>query len=219
MIGSWGTIHLNSMIDLTEKQRDVLDLFIQRWERGESLPTHREICAHFGFASPKAAADHINSLKKKGYLMNDLTHSRGVCLTQRAMGIPFLGEIQAGLPVSAEQPSEDFLPLSPRAFGLSNRRNAFVLRVKGDSMIGRQIFEGDLVLVEKSDKCMHRDVVAALIDNESTLKTLIRQDGRIWLRSENPKYSDLIPGWDLQIQGVARSVIRLLPTKSKHGLL
>jgi repressor LexA len=200
------------MVDLTEKQRDVLDFFIQRWERGESLPTHREICAHFGFASPKAAADHINSLKKKGYLMEDLHHSRGVCLTERSMGIPVLGEIQAGLPVSPEQPSEDFLALTSRSFGLTDRRNAFFLRVKGDSMIGRHIFEGDLVLVEKSDKCRHHDVVAALIDNESTLKTLIRQDGRIWLRSENPNYSDLIPGWDLQIQGVARSVIRLLPT-------
>ena len=114
---------------------------------------------------------------------------------------------------------EDFLALTSRSFGLTDRRNAFFLRVKGDSMIGRHIFEGDLVLVEKSDKCRHHDVVAALIDNESTLKTLIRQDGRIWLRSENPNYSDLIPGWDLRIQGIARSVFRLLPTKSKHGLL
>jgi repressor LexA len=196
----------------TQKQRDILGMFLDRWERGETPPTHREICTRFGFHSPKAAADHIAALKKKGYLMNALDQKRGVCLTEKAMGIPILGEIPAGHAVPTEEMTGEYLTFNSRALGLSNRRNAFFLRVKGDSMNGRHIFDGDLVLVEKSGNGRHQDVVAALIDNESTLKTLIQKDGSNWLRSENPKYPDLIPAWDLQIQGVARSVIRLLPT-------
>jgi repressor LexA len=193
----------------TVKQRQVLDLFVQRWERGESPPTHREICERFGFKSPKAAADHIAALKRKGYLMDDPHHPRGVSLTEKAMGIPILGQIPAGQPVDTEEATTDYLTLNTKRLGISNRSNAYFLRVKGDSMTGRHIFDGDLVLVEKSKNCRNQDVVAALIDNESTLKTLIRKDGVTWLRSENPKYPDLIPAWDLQIQGVARGVFRL----------
>lgn len=79
-------------------------------------------------------------------------------------------------------------------------------------MIGRKIFDGDLVLFERSGQPRHQDIVAALIDNESTLKTLIHANGKVWLRSENPAYPDLIPFQELQIQGVARGVIR--PLKS-----
>ena len=79
-------------------------------------------------------------------------------------------------------------------------------------MIGRQIFNGDLVLIEKSAQPQHNNIVAALIDNEVTLKTFICDSGKTWLRSENQKYPDLIPLQGLQIQGIARGVIR--PLKS-----
>lgn len=193
----------------TLKQRQVLDLFILRWERGESPPTHREICDHFGFKSPKAAADHISALKRKGYLKDDPNHPRGASLSEKAMGIPILGQIPAGTPTDSEEYVTDYLTLNTRHLGISNRSNAFFLRVKGDSMTGRHIFDGDLVLLEKSKNCRDQDVVAALIDNESTLKTLVKKNGATWLRSENPKYPNLIPAWDLQIQGIARGVFRL----------
>ena len=77
-------------------------------------------------------------------------------------------------------------------------------------MIGRQIFDGDIVLLEHDATPQHGDIVAALIDNESTLKTFVRKGGKVWLRAENPRYPDLIPAWDLQIQGVARAIIRFL---------
>lgn len=195
---------------LTEKQRKILELFVSRSERGEPLPSHREICAYFGYASSKAAADFIAALKKKGYLADDPESSRGYRLTEKALGIPVLGEIPAGYPVATDEFVEAHLALNARSFGISDRRNAYFLRVRGDSMIGRQIFEGDLVLLEKSDQFKNHDVVAALIDNESTLKTFIQKNGQSWLRSENPIRPDLRPAWDLQIQGVARSVIRLL---------
>ena len=77
-------------------------------------------------------------------------------------------------------------------------------------MIGRQIFEGDIVLLEHNAAPQQEEIVAALIDNESTLKTFVRKGGKVWLRAENPRYPDLIPAWDLQIHGVARAIIRLL---------
>jgi repressor LexA len=77
-------------------------------------------------------------------------------------------------------------------------------------MVGRQIFDGDIVLLEHEAVPQNGDVVAALIDNESTLKTFVRRSGKVWLRAENPLYPDLIPGSDLQVQGVGRAVIRFL---------
>ncbi len=77
-------------------------------------------------------------------------------------------------------------------------------------MVGRKIFDGDVVLLEHDAAPRNGDVVAALIDMESTLKTLVHENGRNWLRAENPLFPDLIPVSDLQVQGVGRAVIRLL---------
>ncbi|MGH2509860.1 MAG: LexA family protein, partial [Ktedonobacteraceae bacterium] len=82
--------------------------------------------------------------------------------------------------------------------------------VTGDSMIGRHIFEGDIVLLEHAAVPRDGDIVAALIDNESTLKTFVCKRGKVWLRAENPAYPELRPVFDLQIQGVGRAVIRFL---------
>jgi len=198
------------MDSLTEKQRKVLGYFLSCWEKGQRQPTHREICSEFGFASPRAAADHIAALKRKGYLAENAGAHRGLHLTDKALGVPLLGGIAAGSPVGEEESAEAYLPVHTRALGISNRENAFLLRVRGDSMVGRRIFDGDLVLIERTDHLRNRDVVAALIDNESTLKTYVRERGKTWLKSENPKYPNLIPAWELRIQGVARTVIRPL---------
>ena len=103
------------------------------------------------------------------------------------------------------------MAINPIPFGIADRSRAFALRVCGDSMEGRRIFDGDIVLCESGVPPRHESIVAALIDHESTLKTLLLRKGKAWLRAENPRYPDLIPAWDLQIQGVARAVIRHLP--------
>lgn len=195
---------------LTDTQHQVLKFIISRWEAGEALPSAREIMSHLGWSSPKAATDVLDALKRKGLLASDSDSSRKYRLTALAIGLPVLGEIPAGFPVDGQEMQEEYFTLAPDSFGVCDRASAFFLRVKGDSMIGRKIFDGDLVLVEKSEQPRHQDIVAALIDNESTLKTLIRENGKVWLRSENPTYPGLIPAHDLQIQGVARGVIRIL---------
>ncbi len=197
---------------LTDIQQQVLRFILSRWDAGEALPSSREIINHFGWSSPKAATDVLDTLKRKGLLASDSYSSRKYRLTELAIGLPILGEIPAGFPVDSQEIQEEYFTLNPASFGIIDRATAFFLRVKGDSMIGRKIFDGDLVLVEKTGQPRHQDIVAALIDNESTLKTLIHENGKVWLRSENPAYPDLIPFQELQIQGIVRGVIR--PLKS-----
>jgi len=198
------------MLPPTDIQHQVLNYIIARWEAGESLPSSREIASRFSWSSPRAATVHLYALKNKGLLADDPDSSRKYRLTEEALGLPVLGEIPAGFPSEGLESHEEHFTLNPASFGVRDRGAAFFLRVKGDSMIGRQIFDGDLVLVERSAHAKHRNVVAALIDREVTLKTLIHERGKAWLRSENPASPNPIPLEELQIQGIARGVIRPL---------
>jgi repressor LexA len=200
------------MICLTQTQQKVLKYILSRWDAGEALPSCREIMSHFGWASPKAASDVLNILKRKGFVASDRQSTRKYRLTEQTFGLPVLGEIPAGLPIDSVETQGEHFTFRLASFGVRDRSLAFFLRVKGDSMIGRHIFDGDLVLVDKSMHPGHRSVVAALIDNAVTLKTLIQENGKAWLKSENPEYPDIFPLQNLQIQGIARGVIR--PLKS-----
>lgn len=199
------------MLDsLTKMQSEILRFVEERLDAGTSAPTCREICERFDFSSPKAATDHLVALERKGYISRDRRQARGIHILHRSDGIPLLGQVPAGFPSSTEEELSGCVGFGPESFGIHDRRQAFALTVKGDSMEGRRIFDGDVVLIERGAEPREQSVVAALIDNETTLKTFLRRDNKVWLRAENPRYPDLIPGWDLQIQGVARAVIRRL---------
>lgn len=204
------TIQMFSMVVLTKPQRLLVEYLEERGDKGDPPPTYREICAHLGYASPKAAADLVAALEKKGVVACDKGRSRGIRLVQRSTGVPMLGQIPAGVPSETSTEAEECLDLNPGFCGIRDRSRAFALRVTGDSMIGRRIFDGDIVLLEHAAVPRNGDVVAALIDNESTLKTFVRKHGKAWLHAENPRYPDLLPALDMQIQGVARAVIRML---------
>lgn len=192
----------------TKAQQCILDFLEERDQNGELPPTYREICERFGYRSPKAAADHVAALERKGRVTREKGCARGLRLVRK--GIPLLGRIAAGSPRETSPELEQRLPMDPTSFGIRERSKAFAVRVTGDSMVGRQIFEGDIVLLEQGRPPRTGDLVAALIDNESTLKTFVRKEGKAWLRAENPLFPDLIPALDLRIQGVARAVVRFL---------
>jgi repressor LexA len=196
--------------DLTARQREVLDFLSEQSQEGEPSPTYREICRHFGYKSPKAAFDHVAALEKKGFVHRAKGSARGVRLVRNVVGVPLLGCIVAGMPREALTASDERLNVDPKSYGIRDRSRAFALRVIGNSMTGRQILDGDIVLIEQGVAPRNGDIVAALIDRESTLKTFIRRRGKVWLQAENPLYPDLIPIMDLQIQGVARAVIRFI---------
>ena len=193
--------------DLTDTQRQVWRFLNECSESGEPSPTYREICEHFGYASPKAAFDHVLALEKKGYVTRG-KGARNLRLVRKIAGIPLLSRIPAGFAEEALTTTDVRLNVDYDFHGIRDRSRAFALRVAGDSMTGRHILDGDIVLLDNPADVRDGDIVAALIDNQSTLKTLVHVGGKVWLRAENPDYPDLIPLLDLQVQGVVRAVIR-----------
>jgi repressor LexA len=198
------------MSDLTPPQSRLMSLLRARSVAGEPPPTLAEICREFGFRSKRAASDLLKALERKGFIVRD-SSARGIKIVNgSADGIPLLGSIPAGRADAGGQSAPELLTLDTGSFGIRQPDKAFAVKVRGDSMTGRQLFDGDIVLCDAAATPKHQDIVAALIDNETTLKTLILQRGRPWLRAENPRYPDLAPVTSLAIQGVVRGVIRFL---------
>jgi repressor LexA len=203
------------MADLTERQRQVLQFVQTALEEGRPAPTLREIAAHFGFKSSRAAADHLDALKRKGILEAEPGKARGLRVRsalqpwrKRVVHIPLLGGIPAGF---ADTRSEEVLgcvSIDVHSLGVKPHRRMFALHVTGDSMVGRHIMDGDIVILDQDRLPRHGDVVAALIDRESTLKTFVAHRGVPHLRAENPRYPKLIPAEELIIQGVMVGLVR-----------
>ncbi|MCK9588955.1 MAG: transcriptional repressor LexA [Terrimicrobiaceae bacterium] len=197
---------------LTDKQSAVLEYIRERRTEGFAMPTVREIQQRFGFSSPFAATRHIMALERKGFLNRAGGRARSMILndapTPRWLNIPLLGAIPAGLPVDAVEQSDRFLTVDADSLRLPKNSRPFALEVRGDSMIDGGILDRDIVILELAEP-RHRDIVAALIDGESTLKRYLVQNDRPFLRAENPKYPDLIPAHELVIQGVFRALIRI----------
>jgi repressor LexA len=209
------TVYIYSMSGLTRKQQQVLD-FIQKWQRTEgTTPTFREIADQFGFRSLNSVTEHVRLLQKKGALATDPGKARSLRVVSpltklrgRVADIPLFGSIPAGLPQAREQEAEGCVSVDIESLGFKPTRNSFALRVTGDSMMGRHILAGDVVVLEHGPEPRNGQVVAALIDGESTLKTFVLKGGKPYLKAENPKYPDLIPAQELMIQGVFKALIR-----------
>ena len=122
--------------------------------------------------------------------------------------IPLVGTIPAGYPSDQEQQSDRCVAIDEDTLQLPKNARTFALEVRGDSMIDAHIVAGDVVIMELRDPT-HRDIVAALIDGETTLKRFLVHKGKPFLRAENPKYPDLIPAHELVIQGVFRALLRV----------
>ena len=122
--------------------------------------------------------------------------------------VPLLGSIIAGRPDLQEGRMDGCLDIDPSTLRLPKNARTFALKVRGDSMRNAAILEGDIVIMEFRE-ARHGDIVAALIDGETTLKRFIIQGGVPYLRASNPKYPDLIPARELVIQGVLIALLRL----------
>jgi repressor LexA len=204
--------HLITMGEaLTSKQQAVRD-FIEAYRQREGVsPSLREIQSHFGFASPNAAAKHLGALRRKGVVQRSPGRARGLVLsesTERLISeIPILGAIPAGRPLGESEQRDGCVRVDLDTLGIPKNARTFALRVRGDSMTGAHILDGDIVILELKPPS-HGRVVAALIDGESTLKTFLVRAGKPYLRAENPNYPDLIPAQELVIQGVMVALLR-----------
>jgi repressor LexA len=179
--------------------------------------TLREIAVKFGFRSHRAAACHLEALKHKGFVESESGKARSLRVTSplaklrnRIMDIPLYGSIPAGFADAREQEPAGKIAIDAAGPGFRPNAQTFALEVRGDSMVGKHILEGDHVILDGGGRPKPGDVVAALIDNESTLKTLVMHKGKPCLRAENPSYPKLIPASHLVIQGVMVGLIRRL---------
>lgn len=225
---------VTSLSALTNRQRRILDVIRTAVDERGYPPTVREICDAVGLASTSSVAHQLTVLQEKGYLRKDPNRPRALIVTdtphaagtdspgrgsagsrapsdladlhtdQDVAMVPLLGRIAAGGPILAEEQVETVMPL-PR--DLVGQGQLFLLKVAGDSMIDAAICDGDYVVIRSQASADPGDIVAALIEDEATVKTLSRKDGHVWLLPHNPAY-DPIPGDNARILGKVVSVMR-----------
>ena len=204
---------------LTDGQKNVLD-FIQREQREKGItPSTREIQNHFGFASQTSVMQYLAALERKGFLDRHPRKARALitpAMKVQITDIPIYGQIPAGMSSLTEQSIEGHVSLDAYSANVTKNRGRFALRVRGDSMIGAHILDGDVVILEDSKEVHKGDIVAALIDGETTLKRYVVEHGRPCLKAENPRYPDLIPARELKIQGVMVSLVRKQERRKRH---
>lgn len=203
---------------LTPGQKNVLQ-FIETEQRSKGLtPSTREIQEHFGFASQTSVMQYIATLERKGFLQRHARKARALVTSgtrPRVVDVPIYGQIPAGMSTLAEQNIEGHVALDLDSLNASLSARTFALRVRGDSMIGAHILDGDLIILEDRQTAKNGDIVAALIDGETTLKRYVTERGRPYLKAENPAYPNLVPARELRIQGVMTSLVRKQPSASR----
>lgn len=201
---------------LTSRQKQVLDYIQGSQTQHGVVPTMREIARQFGFRSMTAAADHVRALRRKGYLVHNPRAARShsvipamqTMVPRSLVQVPLYGTIPAGFADERTQEADRTVAIDFESLGLRPDSKVFALEVRGDSMINRHICDGDIAIIDRSRTPKQGDVVAALIDRESTLKTLEFENGRPYLRPENPHYLNLHPSHELLIQGVMVALVR-----------
>jgi repressor LexA len=197
---------------LTKRQREILDYLNEFIQQHGYAPSLEEIGQRFGLSSLATVHKHMTNLEAKGFIKRSWNRSRSVELLPgpsggRAVDLPLMGYVAAGQPIEAIAGVETISV--PEAL-LGRSRDTYVLRVKGNSMIDEQIRDGDWVVVEDRKTANNGEMVVALLhDQDVTLKTFYRDNGRIRLQPANsamqPIFAD--PA-DVQIQGVVVGVMR-----------
>lgn len=204
-----GFKEMHTPVRLTKQQRMVLAAFKRRAHDGLLPPTYRELCAEFGWRSTGTARDHLRALVKKGVFDREAGKARGTQIRSRqdnVVSLPLIGDVVAGQPVVSEERTED--KISIPAF-LAPSDNCFLLRVRGDSMEGAGIHEGDIVVVKQTSQPCEGNIVVVTVEGETTIKKLVRMRGFWFLVPENSKYAAIkVSGEHAIIHGVVTGLIR-----------
>lgn len=201
------------MKKLTEKQERVLRL-IARWIKEEGYPpTLQEMADELGVASKNAVVKMLQALEKKGYIRKSslargiqFVESMGLLDKDNESSLPVVGAVTAGMPMLAQENIERFVQV-PRSL-LRGIGRHFLLRVKGDSMRGAGILDGDLVVVNADQNAQAGDIVVALLGQETTVKRLMVKSGIHFLKAENPDYPNIYPETEWTAQGRVVALIR-----------
>jgi repressor LexA len=207
------TVFKNTMNEsLTGRQEEILMYLKTAHRKTGVMPSTREIQHYFGFASQTAAMSHLRALERKGAIMRVHGKARAVIFPEQLdreeiVDVPIYGQIAAGMAQDVAPEREGCVSIDVTSLGIPRGARTFALRVRGDSMVDAHICDGDVVILEFREP-RDGDVVAALIDGETTLKRYVLNKGKPHLHAENARFPDLIPARELVIQGVMVALLR-----------
>ncbi len=204
---------------LSPRQENILD-FINEKIRDEGYPPSvREIAKAVDLSSSATVHSHLKKLEELGYLKRDASKPRALSVTHfgeidsadtgrsanEMVFVPVLGSIAAGTPILAEENIEDYFPLSPDF--VRDQNQVFMLNVHGDSMVNAGIFDRDMVIVRKQDTAINGEIIAAMIEDEATVKRFFRDESEIRLMPENDHMEPIVLK-DVAILGKVIGIIR-----------
>ena len=182
---------------ISAKQQEILQYIKDEILSKGYPPAVREICKAVHLKSTSSEHAHLETLEKKGYIRRDPTKPRAIeiidddfnLVRREIINVPVIGQIAAGEPIYAEQNIEGYFPILPEDMPAGN---AFMLNVRGDSMINIGIFDGDRILVKEQHTASNGEVVVALVEDSATVKTFYKEDGHYRLQPENDTLDPII---------------------------
>lgn len=202
-------------MSITDRQKQLLHFIVQQVRDHNMPPSISEMATHLKVKSKNAVAKLLDALEQQGFIETNgkargitVLNSLSESLQKGFIRAPILGSIQAGSPHWAEEQVEDWINL-PQTL-VRGRRDVFLLKVRGDSMIKAGIFDGDLVIVRPTREAKNNDIVVGLLHDEATVKRLVYVKTRAYLKAENPDYPNIYPKEEWTIQGKVVGVIRNL---------
>ncbi len=205
------------MHDLTDRQRQILNLITETVQNRGYPPSVREIGDSVGLSSPSTVHSHLTALERAGYLRRDPSKPRAIEVIDDGSAesplhraptrdVPLVGRIAAGSPILAEEDIQEIYPLPTELVG---NDPVFMLDVRGDSMVDAGILDGDYVVVKRQPTATNGQIVAALVgEDEATVKRFRRKDGRVVLEAENPAYAPMVFTEGVEILGIVVAVLR-----------
>jgi repressor LexA len=196
---------------LADRQKEIYDFLLKSIRERGFAPSIHEIGKQFKIASTNGVSDHIKALEKKGYIRRvgkraiEVLNALGKSVLTATREVPVLGRVPAGKPFLSEENVEGVLIIPADMSG----GKTFALRVKGDSMIGAGIMDGDRVIVKQQSTAENGEIVCALIDGEATLKRFFKKDGVVTLKAENEKYAPItLSAGEFRIAGRVVGLLR-----------
>lgn len=198
---------------ISSKQQEILEYMKEQILQKGYPPAVREICEAVHLKSTSSVHSHLETLEKNGYIRRDPTKPRAIEICDESfqtvrtemVSLPIIGNVAAGQPILAEENIQSYFPVPA---GIVPKGDAFILNVRGDSMINAGIFSGDQVFVHACNTAQNGDMVVALIDDSATVKTFYKEDGHIRLQPENDQMDPIIVD-DCQILGKVFGIFRI----------
>ena len=202
-------------MSITDRQKQLLKFITKQIREHNMPPSISEMAEFLEVKSKNAVAKLLDALEGDGYIKTSgkargitVLNSLSDSLEKGFIRVPVLGSIQAGSPHLAEEQIEDWVNL-PQTM-IKGRRDVFLLKVRGESMVNAGIYEGDLVIVRPTKEAKNNDIVVALLHDEATVKRFVQVKNRAYLKAENPDYPNIYPKEEWMIQGKVVGVIRNL---------